>query len=140
MGDLSTGRCSRLRDGICREEVQVLRASNLQLCLNSKWSFDSCHLRGFIAFEEIFIDVTIPLGTSRSRAKAFLLVLGTLPDRQHFLSLARLNHTLPSPREHYQEGGLLRSPCSVTEVVLPVSLRAVLGGENRITTSPSNSK
>lgn len=42
--------------------------------LNSKWSLVSWRLRGFIAFEETLVEVVIPLGTLRSRAKAFLLV------------------------------------------------------------------
>lgn len=96
--------------------------------LNSKSSFVSWHLRGFIAFEEILIEVVIPLGTVRSRAKAFLLVSGTLPDTQHSLSFVRRKHKLPSPLEHYQEGGLpVLTLFLVMEVLLPVSLRAAVG-------------
>lgn len=46
-------------------------------CLNSKSSFVSWSLRGFIVFEEILIEAVILLWTVRSRAKAFLLVSDT---------------------------------------------------------------
>lgn len=102
--------------------------------LNSKLSFFSCCLRGFIAFEEIVIDAVIALGTLRSRTKAFLLMSGTLPDTQHFLSLARPKYRLPSPLEHNWEGGFLYSACSWYGGPLTSFSQSSFGGENGITT------